>query len=199
MFGPFGANPDLEPETNITLEAGLELKLADELRLSTVYFNRTEKEFIDYVIIDFDTFEGQYQNVTGDFMVNGVEVELFAKLVNNLDLKANYTFTERKDAIALRIPKHKINASLDYKLNDKTFVGLNYQFTDKRTDTDFSTFMNETLTSFSLVDILFNLELIPNRLKLSATVMNLFNESYTEVIGFTTKGRNYRLGMRLNF
>jgi len=198
LFGPFGTNSDLEPETNKTLEAGAELKLADDLRLSTVFFNRTEEDFIDYVIIDFDTFQGQYQNVTDDFTVNGVEVELFAKLVENLDLKANYTFTERKEVIALRIPKHKINASLDYKINDKTFVGLNYQFTDKRTDTDFSTFMNETLTSFSLVDILFNHELIPNRLKLSVSVMNLLNESYTEVIGFTTKGRNYRLGIRLN-
>lgn len=199
LFGPFGANPDLEPETNITLEAGAELKFTDNLRLSTVFFNRTEKDFIDYVIIDFDTFEGQYQNVADDFTVNGVEVELFAKLVENLDFKTNYTFTERKDVIALRIPKHKINTSLDYAINDKTLIGVNYQFTDKRTDTDFSTFMNETLTSFSLVDILFNHELIPNRLKLSASIMNLLNENYTEVIGFTTKGRNYRLGIRLNF
>ena len=199
LFGPFGPNPDLEPESNITLEAGAELKLADDLKLSTVFFNRTEKDFIDYVIIDFDTFEGQYQNVADDFTVNGVEVELFAKLVENLALTTNYTFTERKDVIALRIPKHKINASLDYAINDKTFIGLNYQFTGKRTDTNFSTFMDESLNSFSIVDLLFNHDLIPNRLKVSASVTNLLNENYTEVIGFTTKGRNYRLGMRLRF
>ena len=199
LFGPFGANSDLQPESNISFEAGAELKLTDNLRLSTVFFNRTEKDFIDYVIIDFDTFEGQYQNVLNEFSVNGVEVELFAKFFNKLNVNANYSFTERKNIVALRIPKHKINAGLDYTINDETTVGLNYQFTDKRTDTNFSTFENETLTSFSLVDILFSNELIKNRLKVSASIMNVFNESYSEVIGFTTKGRNYRLGMRLSF
>lgn len=199
LFGAFGPNPDLEPETNITLEAGAELKLSDKIRLNAVFFERVEKEFIDFVIIDFDTFEGQYQNVVNDFTVNGVEVELSAKLVKNLQFNANYTFTERKDVVTLRIPKHKANASLDYTVNDKTFVGLNYQYVDDRVDTNFSTFENETLNSFSLIDILFNRDIIPNRLKLSASIQNLFNEKYTEVVGFTTKGRNYRLGMRLSF
>ena len=134
-----------------------------------------------------------------EFSVNGVEVELFAKFFNKLNVNANYSFTERKNIVALRIPKHKINAGLDYTINDETTVGLNYQFTDKRTDTNFSTFENETLLSFSLVDILFSHELIKNRLKVSASIMNAFNESYSEVIGFTTKGRNYRLGLRLSF
>jgi len=199
LFGPFGANQTLEPETNVTLETGVELKISDKVRLNTVFFERTEKDFIDYVIIDFNTFEGQYQNVSDEFTVNGVEVELFAKLIKNVSFNANYTFTERKEKVALRIPKHKANASLDYTVNAKTFIGLNYQFVDERIDTDFSTFENKSLNSFSLVDVLFSRELIPNRLKLSGSVSNLFNEEYTEVIGFTTKGRNYKLGLRLSF
>ncbi len=199
LFGPFGANPTLEPETNITLEVGTELKLSNKIRFNAVFFERTEKEFIDYVIIDFNTFEGQYQNVSDEFTVNGVEVELSSKLLKNLGFTANYTFTERKDKVALRIPKHKANASLNYTVNDKTFLGLNYQFVDERVDTDFTTFENKILGSFSIVDVLFSRELIPNRLKLSASISNVFNEEYTEVIGFTTKGRNYKLGLRLNF
>jgi vitamin B12 transporter len=199
LFGPFGANPTLEPETNITLEVGAELKLSDKVRFNAVFFERTEKDFIDFVIIDFNTFEGQYQNVSDEFTVNGVEVEFTSKLLKNLSFNANYTFTERKDKIALRIPKHKVNASFDYTVNTKTFIGINYQFVDKRLDTDFATFENKTLGSFSLIDVLFSHELIVNRLKLSASVSNLFNEEYTEVIGFTTKGRNYKLGLRLNF
>ncbi len=199
LFGAFGPNPNLEPETNITFEAGVELKLSDKLRLSTVFFDRTEENFIDYVIIDFDTFEGQYQNVTTDFSVHGVEVELSSKLTEKVSLSANYTFTERKDVVALRIPKHKVSASINYTVNAKTFIGLNYQFVGDRTDTNFSTFENETLNSFSLVDIQFNRDIIPNRLKLLASIQNVLNAEYTEVIGFSTLGRNYRLGMRLNF
>ena len=199
LFGAFGPNPNLEPETNITFEVGVELKLSDKLRLSTVFFDRTEENFIDYVIIDFDTFEGQYQNVTTDFSVHGVEVELSSKLTEKVSLSANYTFTERKDVVALRIPKHKVSASINYTVNAKTFIGLNYQFVGDRTDTNFSTFENETLNSFSVVDMQFNRDIIPNRLKLLASIQNVFNAEYTEVIGFSTLGRNYRLGMRLNF
>ncbi len=199
LFGAFGPNPALEPETNTTLEAGAEIKLSDKVRLSAVFFERKEKDFIDYVVIDFDTFEGQYQNIADDFTVNGVEVELSTKLVENLQFNANYTFTERKDIVALRIPKHKANASLNYAMNAKTFVGMNYQYVDDRIDTNFSTFENEILNSFSLIDLLFNRDIIPNRLKVSASIQNVLNEAYTEVIGFTTKGRNYRVGMRLNF
>ena len=111
LFGPFGANPDLNPETNTTLEVGVELKLNDKVRFNTVFFERSEDDFIDYIIIDFNTFEGQYQNVSDEFTVNGVEVELFYKLLKNLEFNANYTFTERKNIVALRIPKHKVNAS----------------------------------------------------------------------------------------
>jgi len=197
LFGPFGANQNLEPETNITLEAGVELKLSNKLRLSTIFFERTEKDFIDYVIIDFNTFEGQYQNVSDEFTVNGVEVELWSQICNNLSFDANYTFTERKDKVALRIPKHKVNASVNYTVNSKTFLSLNYQFVDERVDTDFTIFENKSLKSFSLIDVLFSRDLIENRLKLSASVNNVFNEDYAEVIGFTTKGRNYKLGLRL--
>ncbi len=194
LFGPFGANLDLDPETNITLEAGAELKLADKLRISTVYFNRTEEGFIDFGA------DG-YFNVTDDFILNGVEVELSATLIKNLQLNLNYTFTEKKDAVALRIPKHKANASLGYTFSEKTFVGLNYQYVDDRTDNDFATFPATpvVLESFSLIDVLFNTDIISNRLKLSVSVRNVLNEEYTEVLGFTTLGRNYRVGLKLDF
>jgi len=199
LFGFFGPNPDLDPEENTTTEAGLELKLNDNLRISAVGFNREEENFIEFVIIDFDTFEGQYQNSSEEFEVNGVEVELYSKITKDLSFNANYTFTERKDVITLRLPKHKANASLNYDINKKTFASLRYQYTDDRIDTDFSTFENKNLSSFSLVDLFFSRQLIQNRLKMSVSVSNLLDEEYTEVIGFTTKGRNYKLGFRLNF
>lgn len=199
LYGPFGSNQSLQPESNRTFEIGAELNLLDKIRLNTLFFNRTEKDFIDYVITDFNTFEGHYQNVSDKFTVNGVEVELSTKVFKNVSFDANYTFTELNDKIALRIPKHKVNASLNVTLNTKAFLRINYQYVDKRLDTDFSIFKNKTLDSFSLVDVLFNQELIKNRLKLSASITNLFNAEYTEVIGFSTKGRNYKLGLRINF
>ncbi len=200
LFGAFGPNPDLEPEENTTLEFGAELQLAKKLRLSTVYFNRSESNFIDFVIIDFDTFEGQYQNVTSEFEVNGVEVELDYQLSSKLQVNANYTFTEKKDVPAFRIPKHKANARLNYRFNDRNFLGLDFQYVGERDDNDFSMFPSEiTLDSFSLFNLNFGHELLEDRLFLNATIDNLFNEDYTEIFGFTARGRNLRLGFRLNF
>ncbi len=197
LFGPFGANPDLDPETNTTIELGVEYKANNKFRASALAFNRKEKDFIDFVVIDFTTFAGEFQNVTDDFEAQGIEVELDYKPTEALNITANYTFTERPDQVRLRLPKNKINALVGYQFNEKTFASIQYQYTSSRIDTDFSTFMNAELESFGLLDLYANHQLT-NKIKLFAGISNLLNEEYVEVIGFTTKGRNIRVGFTLN-
>ena len=197
LFGPFGPNPNLEPEENTTIEGGVEVKPTEKLRLSALYFNRKEQNFIDFVIIDFDTFAGEYQNVATDFTAQGVEVELEAQPFDKLSASANYTFTERREEVRLRLPKHKVNARLGYQFSQKTFASLDYQYTSSRLDTDFSTFQQVTLDSFSLLNLYASHQFSP-RFKVFAGLDNITNEDYFEVVGFTTRGRNARLGFTLN-
>ncbi|WP_340198960.1 TonB-dependent receptor plug domain-containing protein [Ascidiimonas sp. W6] len=197
LFGTFGPNPDLEPEENTTLEGGLEYR-ASNFRINAIYFNRKEENFIDYVVTNFDTFEGEYRNVTDEFKVKGVEVEVATKPLENLRISANYTFTERENRVALRIPKHKANLLVGYELSKRSFASLNFQHTGSRTDTDFSTFENLELDSFSLLDLYFSHQILNDKMKVFANVANIFNEDYLEVIGFSTRGRNIRLGFSLN-
>jgi vitamin B12 transporter len=197
LFGNFGANPNLEPEENTTLEGGVEVEFSKKLRVSAVYFNRTEENFIDYVVTDFVTFAGEYQNVNDEFTVNGFEFEVAATPIKNLTINANYTFTEKKDVKVLRIPKHKANLNANYAFTQKTNAGISYQFTSDRLDTDFSTFQDVTLESFSLLGANVNHK-FSKRLSGFLTVSNIFNEQYTEIIGFTTRGANVRVGFSLN-
>jgi vitamin B12 transporter len=197
LFGTFGPNPNLEPEENTTLEGGLEVQLSKKLRVSAVYFNRDEENFIDYVITDFTTFAGEYQNVQNDFTVNGVEVEVFATPIENLTVNANYTFTEKKYVDVLRIPKHKANLNVAYAFSEKTNAGLTYQYTSDRLDTDFSTFQNVTLDAFNLFGANVN-HTFNKRWTGFVTIDNIFNEDYTEITGFTTRGTNVRIGFSLN-
>ena len=190
LFGFFGANPDLEPEENTTIEGGLEYNTKKGFRVNGVYFNRKEDNTIIYT--------SAYENANADATVHGFEVEAQMDLVENLSIATNYTFTEVKDGVRLRVPKHKANASLGYEICENSFVSLNYQFVGSRTDTDFSTFMNEDLSSYSLVDLYVSHKLINNKLKLFASVTNLLNEDYFEILGYTTKGRNVSLGLNLN-
>ncbi|PQV47343.1 vitamin B12 transporter [Jejuia pallidilutea] len=190
LFGFFGANPDLEPEENVTVEGGLEYNTKNGFRINGVYFNRNEENTIIYTTA--------YENATTDATVHGFEIEAQIDVIKNLSIAANYTFTEVKDGERLRIPKHKANASLGYNICKNTFASLNYQFVGSRTDTNFSTFTNEDLKAFSLVDLYFSHKLIKNKLKLFVDVTNVFNEDYFEILGYTTRGRNVSLGLNLN-
>src|SRR5690606_10528021 len=126
LYGSFGANPALEPEEDRTLAGGLEYS-SGIWRLSGLYFNRSEKKYIFY------GNEG-YVNIEERYTVNGVETELSVKPVGFVQLDANYTFTENRDQIALRIPKHKVNATAGFTLCPTTFASVSYQYVDDRLD-----------------------------------------------------------------
>jgi vitamin B12 transporter len=192
LFGDFGSNPELEPEENRTIEGGVEYKVNDKLRLSALYFNRNEKNAIGFDQ-NFTSI-----NISDEIDASGVEVELSWKPIGALDVNANYTFTERKGDNAIRIPKHKANLELGYRICETTHLSLGYGYTGERIDTDFTTFTDEALEPFSLVNLYVEHQLLPNRLKVFVNGFNLLNEEYTEVIGFTTRGRNVALGLNLN-
>ncbi|QFZ53752.1 TonB-dependent receptor [Oceanihabitans sp. IOP_32] len=190
LFGFFGANPDLEAEENTTIEGGLEFSNKKGFRINGVYFNRKEENTIIYTTA--------YENATTDATVHGFEAEAELKKLKDFTISANYTFTELKDGIRLRIPKHKANASVGYNFHKNTFASINYQYVGSRTDTNFSTYTNEELESFSLIDLYFSQKLIKNKVTLFASVTNIFNEDYFEILGYTTKGRNVNLGLNIN-
>lgn len=193
LFGNFGPNPNLEPEDDRTIEGGVEFLIKDKLRISTVYFDRKEKDFVF-----FDNSLFMYQNARNTVDAQGFEVELDWQMTKKLRLNSNYTFTERKGDSAIRIPKNKVNATLDYTFSGRTYASLNYALTGKRSDTDFNTFTNVDLEAYSLVGFYMSYEVMPNKLTLFVNADNLFNTDFEEIIGFTTKGRNLRMGLNLS-
>lgn len=191
LFGAYGANPDLEPEEDRTLEGGMEYN-TDKFRVSGVYFNRYEENFISYTDIG-------YSNSEEDFTVNGVEIETTVTPIKSLIIDANYTFTENRDKVSLRIPKHKVNAGIQYELLKKTNFGFQYQFTGKRLDIQYNpdfTSENVELDAFSLLNFNINHQ-FSNKFTVFLNLDNIFNEEYAELVGYTTRGRNIRVGFRL--
>lgn len=192
LYGFFGANPDLNPEENRTIEGGMEYANST-LRASALYFNRDENN-----PIIFDGANG-YQNSEGFIDAQGLEVEVDWNLSEVIQWTANYTFTERKGDNAIRIPKHKANTSFDVTISETTFASFNYAFVGKRLDSDFSTFPSTqiNLDAFSLVNFYFSHTLLDQKLKVFLNVDNLLNEEFVETIGFNTRGRNVRIGFNL--
>lgn len=192
LFGFFGPNPDLNPEENVTIEGGVELKLSDDFRVSALYFNRKEENFFIY------DFTLGYMNSEDDIETQGVELEVNANVLEDLNLSANYTFVENKDAVAVRIPKHKANLQLGYDFSKNTFASLLYQYTYDRTVNDFSSFpaTPTVLEAFSIINLYVS-QNVGKHAKFFIGVDNLLNEDYQEILGFTSKGRNARLGLQL--
>jgi vitamin B12 transporter len=200
LFEPTYGNADLKPEENTTFEIGAELHLKDKATFNVVYFTRDAKHFIDFV--DLGGFNYSYLNVDHEFTVSGVEITADYQLSKAFRLAANGTYTKADESQRLRIPEIKVNAQLDYKLSDKTFMSLSYQYNDDRTDTFYNaeTFTNDILTleNYSLLDFYVSHQVISNKLRVFANVTNILNKDFQEIIGFSTRGRNASLGMLLD-
>ena len=198
LFDPVYGSDDLKPEENRTLEGGLEFS-TQGFRASAVYFNRREKNFIDFVLTDPENYIYSYYNIDEEFTAEGVELEISAQLAENLSFSGNYTFTQTEERFALRIPKHKVNAGLDYAWG-KTNFSLKYQYNDDRTDSYYNETLMATevvtLDSFGLLDLFASYQL-NEQLQLFGGVYNIANTEYRELYGYSTRGRNVRLGFSL--
>lgn len=194
LFGSFGPNPDLDPEEDLTIEGGLELKLSNKFRASALYFDRQEED-----VILFDFTLGNF-NSPEEINTSGIEFEASYNPIKKLSINANYTFVDNEDGAGILIPENKANLSLGYAFSKRTFVSLAAQYTDERTSNDFREFPAAlvTLDDFTLVNLSFSHTLKDNSIKFFGNIDNLFNEDYQDVFGFTTRGFNVRVGVTLN-
>lgn len=199
LFEPSFGNPDLEPEENQTIEVGAEVNIKDRATISLVYFTRNEDNFIDFV--DTGGFVFQYQNIEKSFTASGLELVAQIKVIKDMNLNLNGTYTTLDEDLSLRIPEIKVNTRLDYALSELMQISLSYQYNDEREDLVFNneTFENDsvTLDSYGLLDFYISHKIINNKMTVFANLTNIFNEDYQELFGFTTKGRGFNLGFNL--
>ncbi|MDB9960554.1 TonB-dependent receptor plug domain-containing protein [Oceanihabitans sp.] len=199
LFEPTYGNIDLQPEENATIELGAELSLTNKTRISLVYFNRKETNFIDFV--DLGSFEYQYKNIDESFVASGLELSADYSITKKVKLNANATYTKVEDDLNLRIPELKINVSLNYTISEASFISLSYQFNDDRRDAVYNstTFMNDdiNLSSYSLLDLYLSHKIIKNKVMLFANLTNILNAEYQELFGYSTRGRNLSLGFTI--
>lgn len=200
LYSEYG-NANLTPEKNATAEAGFETRLlAEKLRLEAIAFYRDQTNAIDF-FFNPDTFESYYINISVTNKAKGIETELTYELTSQVTLNANYTFTQVDKDLDRLIPKHKANVSFDYQPNSRTLLNVNYQYFDTRNDAFFdgNTFAvtGVKLDSYQLLNFLTKYELIKGRMTVFATATNMLNETFVENIGYSTRGRNFKLG--LNF
>jgi vitamin B12 transporter len=201
LYGPYG-NLDLTPEENTTAEFGFESQLFNKkLTLNAVGFYRDEENTLGF-FFDSSTFESYYINIDGTYNAKGVEASIRYTLSERFNIGGNYTFTEVEEQLNRLIPKHKGNVDLNYKFKRGTF-GINYQYVDQRRDAYYDSNIWATqsvsLPAYQLVNSNISYELLPKRLHIFGAVTNILNNDFQEVIGYNTRGRNFKLGLNFLF
>ena len=196
LYSEYG-NSTLTPEKNSTLEAGFETQLLDKkLRFSVVGFYREQNNFIGF------SSAYKYINIDGTNKAKGVETEITFVINENIKWISNYTFTQVDEALDRLIPKHKLNSSLDFQINTRTFLNVNYQYVDGRNDAFFDgnsyTPQNVVLGSYQLVNSTVRYEVVKNRMTIFGTVNNILNANFVENVGYSSLGRNIKLGLTFN-
>ena len=187
----------MTPEKNSTIEAGFETQLiTKKIKWNVVGFYREQNNSVG-----FDAAY-KYINIDGMNKAKGIETELSIALSDKIQWNANYTFTQADEAIVRLIPKHKFNSSLDFKISERFFWNANYQYVDAKNDAfyDGITFSRKEvrLGSYQLLNTMLRFELVKNKLSVSGSVNNIFNVDFIENVGYSTLGRNYKLGLNIN-
>ncbi|RXR22519.1 TonB-dependent receptor plug domain-containing protein [Flavobacterium stagni] len=201
LYSQYG-NRTLQPESNFTGELGFETQLLQKKMVFTaVGFYREQTDSFGF-FTNPSTFQSNYINIDGMNKAKGVETSLDYKVTQAVRLTANYTFTQVDEALNRLIPKHKANVGLEVIPSSRWFVNVNYQYTDGRRDLFFdgNTFATVPvqLGSYSLLNGLVKYELLKNQLTLFASATNILNEEFTENVGYSSRGRNFRIGLNLS-
>ena len=195
LYSQYG-NTNLKPEDNSTIEAGFETQLLNKkLTWNVVLFDREENNSIGF------SPNNKYINIDGKNKARGIESELSFAITSKVKINGNYAFTQVDNAINKLIPKHKGNANIDVQFTKRFLFNASYQYVNGRSDSFFdgNTYAVQyvSLHSYQLVNALLKYDLVKNRMTVFGTVTNIFNENFVENIGYSTRGRNFKLGVNI--
>jgi vitamin B12 transporter len=198
--GTFIGNPNLNPESSIGGDIGIEQKFFEQrLVMDVTYFRSV---LTDEIVPD-PTFTTVI-NQTGESIRQGLEVSATAAITKDLNLSAAYTYTDAKDPDGrdeVRRPKNIASLVLNYLLpSGKGNVNLNIQYNGPMEDNEFNfSTPNDrvNLPSFTLVTLAgaYNVD---KSIQMIARIENLLDQDYEEVWSAQSPGIGFFAGVRVN-
>ena len=198
----FGMNFGLEPERDLGWDAGIEQRLWNKrVILGATYFHNDLSNVIGFNGL-FDTLN------LGKARTQGIECELRARPLDELDLVATYTYLDAEKigsadisqlpgARLPRRPRHEAYVSASYLWCKKLRTTLSAKWVNAREELNFGG-PNFDIEDYSFVNFAAEYEISPH-LSVFGRIDNLTNEHYAEVFGFPALGRAAYGGVKLRF
>ena len=206
-------NLTLQPEAFDSWEVGVEQRLFGRAVVSATYFNRQADNEIRYNYCTPPTTDplctvngvgrwGYYKNVQKT-EAQGVELIGRVDVTEGLNLSANYTWTDAKNASGkdidgkrlARRPEHMGNLNADYAWAFGLKTGVSVRYVGET----FNDAENKApVDAYTLVDIRASYPINDN-LEVYGRVENAFDEDYQTVLNYGTAGRGVFGGVRVRF
>ncbi len=186
----YEGNPSLQSEESQSFDAGIEQRfLNGRFSLDTTYYNNR----VENLIIG----SGQRSiNQDGRTHISGIEIEVRANIIDNLDFTGSYTWNSNKDAEGVslvRRAKHIASANLNYGFKvfgNKGNLNVGVKYNGKQTDFSFDQSFNRSivkLDDYTLLNVAASYE-IYDQIELFVRVENLLDEHYQEVYSYRAPG-----------
>lgn len=204
LYDPAYGNPDLKPEKSLGFDAGIEQFLANDLMsIGVTYFQNNYTDLFGY-----DSF-GKPLNIK-KAKTNGVETYLTSKVINDMTIKLNYTYTsayDKSDGISdedrklIRRPEHKVGGYFSYDFSERLNSNIEIIYVGKRDDLVFDNVTYAStrtqLDPYLLLNFNAHFDLL-EFLRLNLRLENILDSDYEEVYGYATPGFSIYGGVKLS-
>lgn len=198
LFGAFGGNPLLKPETSTGYDAGFEQSLlGGAVTGGATWFHNDIRNLISFgPPPTFTNFN------IGKARTQGLESFVAWKASDTLSLRADYTYTDAINAVAHaalpRRPQNKLGVTADWQALDKLSLAATVLFTGPQADVDRESGAPVRLGAFTMVNLAASYRLSENW-SLFGRVENAADEQYQNPQGFLRPGFGAFGGIKANF
>ena len=192
-LNPSWGNPELQPETSRSLEAGADLYL-NKLTLGIAVFDTRYKNLIGYSPLTW-----RYANLN-EAVIKGVEVSASFRPVRGLELRSAWTWLDTEDKQygrqLLRRPRHTLSAGFTWTHSLFT-LGGDMIYVGKRLDYNELDWISPVVESPAFNTFSFR-AMVPLTCSVAfhARVTNAFNVEYSEIYGYPAPGTRIMAGLR---
>jgi vitamin B12 transporter len=190
LYAPYGSgNEKLTPEEIKSFDVSLAYK-----NLKVTYFDNKIENMIDYDMALF-----KYNNIAGTSKIKGYEVAFGSNIAKDTAINLNYTNLDAKDKDGKKLarrPDESLKFGLDYYGFEDLHLGAFGEYVGERFDR-----ANESgrqTGKYTTANLNANYSVNPNY-NIYAKVENLTDKYYQSVDGYSSLGRTFSVGMRLDF
>jgi vitamin B12 transporter len=196
LFGGFGANPNLKPETSTGYDAGFEQTLWGDVSGGATWFHNDIKN----LIVNGPAPDFTYGNI-GRARTQGVETFIAWKPLDTLSLRADYTYTDAIDADTklqlARRPRNRLSLTGDWQALPDLNLDATLLVTGPQSDIGRESGITEKIGGYTVLNLATSYKLT-DTWSLFGRIENATDTDYQSPDGFLRPGIGATGGIKVS-